>query len=503
MTTIINGSSPSITFSDSTTQSTALPNPSTAGNVLVSNGTIWESTAFSAGFSGGAITSSAVDITLTSSSAQAQQITMTAANKKVTLPDATTMSKGAIAFYIANAGGISFDVVDSSGGNITTLTPYDSVSLVLVNNSTAAGVWLSVTSWEKFAIVAQDTTNVLSGGSVTVSACMISDTAGVVSYRSSSDYAYLRAFTFNASTKAFTWGTAVQVDASGSTSQLPISIFRLTDTTFFFGYYTTGSPAAIKGVIGTLSGASITLGSLGTFATLSGVVFNTGAQFVKVDATTIVAVWDTYNGPTTYNTAAATISGTTLSAGNTTTRSGTGNEYFSPNMPLMVLGTTLVLVSSYGGNGDRALAWTVTGNTSSAFTESTGFGYSESGGFPVKASSTSFWVGYKAANLPVLTYTVSGTTVTQTQTSTSVTGSTNAPVGYVENTYITSASSIVLPYDNNGLVFNELQRLNKAIKGNTPFYTDAQIVESSSGYVAFATSTDSFSSAYILICKVL
>jgi hypothetical protein len=43
MTTIINGSSPSITFSDSTTQSTGLPTPSTSGNVLTSNGTAWTS----------------------------------------------------------------------------------------------------------------------------------------------------------------------------------------------------------------------------------------------------------------------------------------------------------------------------------------------------------------------------------------------------------------------------------------------------------------------------
>jgi hypothetical protein len=43
MTTIINGSSPSIIFSDSTTQSTGLPAPSTSGNVLTSNGTAWTS----------------------------------------------------------------------------------------------------------------------------------------------------------------------------------------------------------------------------------------------------------------------------------------------------------------------------------------------------------------------------------------------------------------------------------------------------------------------------
>ena len=45
MTTIINGSSPSITFSDATTQTTGIPSPSTSGNVLTSNGTTWTSAA--------------------------------------------------------------------------------------------------------------------------------------------------------------------------------------------------------------------------------------------------------------------------------------------------------------------------------------------------------------------------------------------------------------------------------------------------------------------------
>jgi len=45
MSTIINGSSPSITFSDSTTQSTGVPAPSTSGNVLTSNGSAWTSAA--------------------------------------------------------------------------------------------------------------------------------------------------------------------------------------------------------------------------------------------------------------------------------------------------------------------------------------------------------------------------------------------------------------------------------------------------------------------------
>jgi hypothetical protein len=51
MSTIINGSSPSITFSDSTTQTTAgiTTAPGTSGNVLTSNGSAWVSSAPSGG----------------------------------------------------------------------------------------------------------------------------------------------------------------------------------------------------------------------------------------------------------------------------------------------------------------------------------------------------------------------------------------------------------------------------------------------------------------------
>ncbi len=45
MTTIINGSSPSITFSDATTQTSALPAYGASGNILTSTGSAWASSA--------------------------------------------------------------------------------------------------------------------------------------------------------------------------------------------------------------------------------------------------------------------------------------------------------------------------------------------------------------------------------------------------------------------------------------------------------------------------
>ena len=45
MTAVINGSSPTVTFSDGTTQASALPAAGTSGQVLTSNGTAWTSSA--------------------------------------------------------------------------------------------------------------------------------------------------------------------------------------------------------------------------------------------------------------------------------------------------------------------------------------------------------------------------------------------------------------------------------------------------------------------------
>jgi hypothetical protein len=97
------------TYTGSTWSTSDLPAPSTAGNVLTSNGTSWTSqTPATPNVSGGAtITSSAVDITLTSSSNRVQNVSMTASGKAVILPDATTLSAGGPTFLILNNGGIT------------------------------------------------------------------------------------------------------------------------------------------------------------------------------------------------------------------------------------------------------------------------------------------------------------------------------------------------------------------------------------------------------------
>jgi len=95
-----------------------------------------------AGFSGATTTSSAVDITLTNTSTQVQNVTMTASGKAVILPSATTMTtKGFPAFVIINDGVYPFDIKNNGGASITTIAPANSVELNLIDNSTSNGIW--------------------------------------------------------------------------------------------------------------------------------------------------------------------------------------------------------------------------------------------------------------------------------------------------------------------------------------------------------------------------
>jgi len=90
---------------------------------------------------GSTTTSSAVDITLTSSSNRVQNVTMTAADKSVILPAATTLSLGSNIFILVNNGSFPYAVKVSGGNAIAVVPVAGTVTLSLTDNSTAAGKW--------------------------------------------------------------------------------------------------------------------------------------------------------------------------------------------------------------------------------------------------------------------------------------------------------------------------------------------------------------------------
>ena len=86
-------------------------------------------------------TTASGSVTLTSSSAGAQSITPTANGQYVKLPDATTMSKGGLLFAIQNNSAYDLKIIDSANTTKGFIKGYETATVGLADNSTAAGVW--------------------------------------------------------------------------------------------------------------------------------------------------------------------------------------------------------------------------------------------------------------------------------------------------------------------------------------------------------------------------
>lgn len=93
------------------------------------------------GNGGADTTSSAIDITLTSSSGRLQIITMTASGKKVTMPSASTLTKGAPVFVVKNAGTYRFSLHKNGGGFLGYVLPGQVVALHCSDTGSSSGVW--------------------------------------------------------------------------------------------------------------------------------------------------------------------------------------------------------------------------------------------------------------------------------------------------------------------------------------------------------------------------
>jgi hypothetical protein len=234
-----------ITFPDATTQTTAAVGAA----------------------SGVTNTTSAVSITLTSSSNKTQNVNMTAADKAVILPAATTITKlGSDLFTINNTGAYHFYIQLSAGGYINQVAPGSSVTLSLSDNTTSDGKW-------------------------------VQSDLGYTAYKM---YDY----------SAFSIPSAVVL--ASTDANVPVnfhSITPLSATTYFivYGQYST---RVTYGVVATLSGTSISYGtpvSLGTSDNSYGIL--------KYSATTGIAILWTSASAGTLVFVPFSISGSTITVG--------------------------------------------------------------------------------------------------------------------------------------------------------------------------------------------
>ena len=245
----------------------------TANQILQTNGSgvVSFATPSGGGFSGATTTSSAVDITLTSASTQVQNVTMTAADKSVILPDATTMTtKGFPAFVIVNNGLYTITIRNGDGSGIATCIPANSIELNLISNSTSAGVWAKEdasinVSATPFTTVKTGTTGVV--GSIYtygtfkldgISASKISSTSALITYHAGTSNRDIYGVVVSYSGSTITVNSETLL-YSGTTTASTLSQGLMLDATNGFLFVTRASNNVV--VPFTISGTTITAGT--------------------------------------------------------------------------------------------------------------------------------------------------------------------------------------------------------------------------------------------------
>lgn len=296
MSLILNGTN-GVTFNDSTTQSTAAR-------------------------AGGTTTSSAVDITLTATSNQVQNVTMTASGKAVILPNATTLTKGSAVFQICNTGNLPFYVENAAGSVLAVLLPTQATLLTLVDNSTSSGVWASPAQEYAFELLGTSVSSQTASSTSRFSAAMLSDSLLVVGYY---DGTNIRIMAGSISGSTVTFGTP-QTLKTGTNGEINATV-AMSSTQCFVAYSTgiTGSThsAFVRGI--SVSGTTITLGTETTVTTNVVGSLSKTVSAKLFGSTVVFSYRGSDNGANQLGfLRAATISGSTLTLGTAVSSSITG-----------------------------------------------------------------------------------------------------------------------------------------------------------------------------------
>lgn len=255
---------------------------------------------------GATITSSAVDVTLTSASDRVQSLAMTVADKSVYLPNATTLSEGGALFVIKNTGALNYAVRANGGGLLANLTPGQTAVFYLTDNSTAAGTWAigdeSVGTAFSTPIVGTVTT--VQATTTSYAACVALSSTSVLAF-------YLASTTLTACLLTIS-GTSISAgtpfsSASTGIGGAYIACSLLSSTTAIVTYANSSGYPCARHI--TVSGATITEGSE---AVVNAAATN-GTSVTSLSGTVAVI---TYTGASTYpRTSVLTVSGTSISAG--------------------------------------------------------------------------------------------------------------------------------------------------------------------------------------------
>lgn len=224
-------------------------------------------------------TSSAVDIALTSASGRLQIISMTASSKKVTMPSASTLNKGAPVFVFQNAGQYRFAVHKYGGAFLCYVNPGQVVALHCSDISSGAGVW-QVSGEAIDQTYSGNSAEVINAvDSRYISVAMLSSTKAICCFRNNST-TYLNAVIVNYGSAS---GTPAAVNAEAS---LDISVAAQASNQATVVYKT--STGATKGYVLDISGNTI---MPGTVATIDATTGGSGTAIAALSSTQLLCVY--------------------------------------------------------------------------------------------------------------------------------------------------------------------------------------------------------------------
>ena len=314
-------------------------------------------------------TTSATSITLTSASTLTQNVAMTAVDKAVVLPAATTITKlGSDLFTINNTGAYHFYIQLSAGGYINQVAPGSSVTLSLADNTTSDGKWvqsdLGYTAYKMYGYSAFSIPSALvdisiqSGGVLVRLAAIqqFSATSYAIIYLHPNDDSYLVMASVSGTT--ITYGTPVALAAFANGGIVGILKYSATTGIVlgFSGTTLTARPFS-------LSGTTITLGTAASLTTqATAMVPNNGETFSSTLAPILTMAGSTLSARSLqYNGASAPTFGTA----STINSIGLGN--ISPSLAIVSSTTACIIYPNTTPYNTNAVIATFSGTSAPSF----------------------------------------------------------------------------------------------------------------------------------------
>ena len=448
----------SVVIAGNTSGSVTLSAPDVAGTTTITLPSTSGTMATTSTLGGGSTsTTSSTDITLTSSSNKVQNVSMTAADKSVILPAATTLSLGSNIFVLVNNGAFPYTVKVSGGNAIAVVPVAGTVTLNLTDNSTAAGKWAgTVNSF----VSGFSTSGALAGSNYGMSGNFaVTQSYPPVTVTSSqlNSAVYIDNAANNYPNNGPTTGMACNISATSA-----LVVYQVSTTTY--------------AVVITLSGGALTVGTpvavlTGTTPSqVSAVVLSSTAAFVFAER------YSSASGPLSIP---LVLSGATITVGTSAAIAGTNINHVNA----CAMSSTIALLYNYDGGGYLR---TVTHNGSSAPTIGSAAGpitQYATGGI-CKLTSTTALIAYSVNSSTVLTSRV--VTISGSSAPTLGTALTNNVLGgngnYPLNCYAYSPTEAIIKY-------NAVERggaYSVTISGTTVTtlsYIDGPAMGYSSGYI--------------------